>query len=234
VPADHASRLRPLAAESLVELAYGSIRESIIAGRFAMGEHLVESRIAEELEISRGPVREALRRLGQEGLVEERPRRGTFVREISADDFVDIYNVRIAIETAAVRLVTARRPDLAPVEETIRRLGGAARRRQVAKAVEFEFRIHEQLCELSENGYLLGVFRSLAGPVRMALALDDAAYEQLEDLVPEHEVLIDAIRSGDGERAATALREHIVSTVGPVLARLGGDAGRLLGTQHLR
>jgi DNA-binding GntR family transcriptional regulator len=233
VPPSPGNRLTALTAESLVELAYGSIRESIIAGRFQMGEHLIESRIADELEVSRGPVREALRRLGQEGLVEERPRRGTFVCEISADDFVDIYNVRIAIETAAVRLVAGMHADLAPVEDTVRRLGGAARKHQVAKAVELEFRIHEQLCELSGNRYLVGVFRSLAGPVRMALGLDDAAYEHLGDLVPEHEALLEAVRDGDGDHAAVAMHEHIVSTVEPVLGRLGGDSSRLLGAQRL-
>jgi GntR family transcriptional regulator of gluconate operon len=218
----------PLAADSLVELAYESIRESIIAGRFRMGEHLVEGRIAEELQVSRGPVREALRRLAQEGLVDERPRRGTFVREISGIDFVDIYNVRIGVETVAIRLVTAAQPPLAPIEETIRRLGAAARKRQIARAVDLEFRVHEQLCEASGNPYLLGVFRSLAGPVRMALTLDDSAYENLEDLVGEHELLLDAIRTGDGDQAAAAIHDHILSTVAPVLARLGGDAGRLL------
>jgi DNA-binding GntR family transcriptional regulator len=112
-------------------------------------------------------------------------------------------------------------------------MGAAARKRQVAKAVELEFRVHEQLCELSKNQYMVSVFRSLAGPVRMALGLDDAAYEQLEDLVPEHETLLDALRTGDGEHAAAALRDHIVSTVGPVLDRLGGDPARLLGPQRL-
>jgi DNA-binding GntR family transcriptional regulator len=217
-----------LSTDSLVELAYDSIRRSILSGQFKPGEHLVESRIAAEMEISRAPVREAMQRLAQEGLTVEKPRRGSFVREVNAKDFVDIYNSRIAIESTAVRLAVRNEASLAPIEKTIGALEKAARRGDVARTVDLEWQVHEQICEASGNQYIALIFRSLAGPIRVALGMDDAAYENLEDVATEHLPLLKAMSSGDANLAARTMEDHIVSTVGPVLERLGGDPGDLL------
>jgi DNA-binding GntR family transcriptional regulator len=222
------SRFKPLEADSLVTLAYESIRQSIIDGRYQMGEHIVESGVAAELGISRAPVREALKRLTQEGLAVEHPRRGTFVREITARDFIDIYNVRLAVESAAVRLVVRKQAPLDKIESAVAKIGRAASKGDVARTVGLELKVHELICEASGNSYLLSVFQSLLGAVHLALGLDDAAYENLEDVTTEHEALVDALRSGDAEQAAAALHQHIVATVGPVLERLGGDPAELL------
>jgi DNA-binding GntR family transcriptional regulator len=221
-------KLARLAPQSLAELAYRSLRESIVTHRFAAGERLVETRLAEELGTSRAPVREALRRLAEEHLVVERPRQGTFVREFTAEDFVDIYNLRMAIETAAIRLVTRRGEGLEPLEAILEDMGDAAGRERPDEVAELEFRLHETLCEMSGNAYLSVVFRSLAAQIRVALALDDAQYADLHDIVAEHVPLLEAIRSGDERRAAVVLQQHVLATVGPVLARLGGSPDDLL------
>jgi len=221
-------RLERLAPQSLSELAYRSIRESIIGGRFAAGERLVETRLAEELGVSRAPIREALRRLAEEHLVVERPRQGTFVRRFTAEDFVDIYNVRMAIEIAAIRLVTRRGADLQPLEAILEEMREAAAHGRPDEVAELEFRLHETLCVLSGNDHLAAVFRSLAAQIRVALALDDAQYADLDDIVAEHVPVLEAIRSGDERHAATVLGEHVLATVGPVLDRLGGSPEGLL------
>src|SRR4249919_4163351 len=98
--------LQPLQApRSLAEDAADRIREQILAGGFTQGEHLVEARIAEQLNVSRGPVREAFKLLRSEGLLQEEPRRGTFVVSLSADDVREIYGLRAAIEGRAARLL---------------------------------------------------------------------------------------------------------------------------------
>lgn len=227
------ARYQPASVDSLVQIAYEAIRSTILEGKYEPGEHLVETRIAEELATSRAPIREAFRRLEQEGLVEKKPRRGFFVREMTAQDFVDIYNVRIAIECAAARLVARRRPSLAAIEQTIGILHDAARRGDVTATVDLELLVHQQICDASGNAFLASVFRSVAGPTRMALAMDDAAYEHLEDAATEHIPLLAALRGGDGDAAAAALYDHIVSTVSGVLTRLGGDERDLLGGSPL-
>ena len=91
--------LAPLTApRSLAEDAADRIREQILSGGFSQGEHLVEAKIAEQLAISRGPVREAFKLLRSEGLLNEEPRRGTFVVSLSTDDVRDIYGLRAALE----------------------------------------------------------------------------------------------------------------------------------------
>jgi GntR family transcriptional regulator of gluconate operon len=85
-------------AETLSDMTTELLRERILAGDFNLGERLVEARIARRLQISRGPVREALRQLRAEGLVREEPRRGVFVVDLTVDDVREIYELRAAIE----------------------------------------------------------------------------------------------------------------------------------------
>jgi DNA-binding GntR family transcriptional regulator len=223
--ASSSRQLQPVTSpDSLVELAYDSLRRSILAGKLKPGEHLVEARIASELEISRAPVREAMQRLNLQGLTVEKPRRGSFVREIGAGELVDIYNAEAAIEGAAMRLAVERGASLKPIETTLQALKKAAKRGDFSKTVDLELRFHEQICEASGNEYMLLIFRSLAGPIRLALGVDSATYENLEDVATEHVHLLDAMRSADANLAVNAIHEHIVSTIGPVLERLDGQA----------
>src|SRR5204863_6084061 len=98
------TRLTPIEApRSLAGDAADRIREEILAGGFRPGDHLVEAKIADQLSISRGPVREAFKLLRSEGLLKEEPRRGTFVVSMSAGDVRDIYGLRAALEGRAAR-----------------------------------------------------------------------------------------------------------------------------------
>src|SRR5262245_19785241 len=96
--------LRRVVRTSVADAAHTSIRDAIVTAAFAPGEQLVETRIAESMGVGRGTAREALRRLRDEGLVVGEPNRGVFVRDITATDIVDIYNLRIGIEGVAIRL----------------------------------------------------------------------------------------------------------------------------------
>src|SRR4026208_1562785 len=120
--------LAPLAApRSLAEDAADRIRAQILSGGFSQGEHLVEAKIAEQLAISRGPVREAFKLLRAEGLLKEEPRRGTFVVSLTADDVREIYGLRAALEGRAARLLARGRDTkaLARVRELAGQIDGA-------------------------------------------------------------------------------------------------------------
>src|SRR5581483_6459041 len=149
------------------------------------------------------------------------PRRGSFVRRFDVRDLIDIYNVRLAIETAAVRLVVRRGDSLAPLEQVIGGMRAAAERNDFAGVVAGEFTFHERLFELASNEYLLQTFRSLAAQIRLALSLDNRTFQNLFDVVDEHVSLLEALRAGDDTSAARAIQDHIVSTVGAVLAEHG-------------
>jgi DNA-binding GntR family transcriptional regulator len=221
------ARLEPVKHESLVELAYRSVRQSILSGRFPMGARLVETRLADELGVSRAPVREALRRLREEQLVVDLPRRGSVVRSFDADDLVHIYNLRIIVEVGAVRLAVRAGAPTAPLREQIRRMAQAARRGDAHAVAAAELAFHEALIESAGNPYLSAVFRMVSAQVQIAMALDNSTYD-LATVAGEHRALVGYLAAGDEEEAALEIRRHIVSTVDAVLARLGGATAALL------
>lgn len=221
-------RLAPVRSETLSRQAYLAIRASILDGRLAPGEQLVESHLADQLGVSRGPVRDALRELVEDCLAVERPRAGTSVRDIGADDLVDIYNVRLAVEALAMRLCIRRRASTARLRELIAEMRAAAAANDANQVVERELRFHEQLCRESGSEQLLRMFHRLEGPVHLALAMDDATYASLADIAEEHLPIVDAIDAGDDRGAIAVIDEHVMSTIGVLVARRGGDPAELV------
>lgn len=225
-------RLGKLDQGSLSERVYETLRSSIISGRFAPGERLVENDLAEDLGVSRAPVREAFRKLADEQLVEERPRYGTYVREFSAKDFVDTYNLVSAIESLAVRLIVRQQSSLEPLESIVDRMSEAAERGDLHQVVEIELEFHRRLCSAAGNYQLDNVFRLLSGMAGMALSLDDATYEDIRQIAAEHRPLLDTLRdaasTGREEQAVYAIRSHIRASLGEVMSRLGGDPSEVL------
>lgn len=225
-------RLGRLDQGSLSERAYKVIRGSIISGRFEPGERLVEEDLAGDLGVSRAPIREAFRRLADEQLVVEKPRYGTYVREFTAKDFVDIYNLLGAIESLSVRLIVRNGVSLQPLGRIVEDMSEAAKAGDLPQVVETELDFHRELCSMADNPHLDNVFRLLSGLAGIALSLDDAAYDDITDIVSEHYPLLSEIEkakeTGDEERAVFAVRSHIRASLGEVMSRLGGDPSDVL------
>jgi GntR family transcriptional regulator, gluconate operon transcriptional repressor len=201
--------LHPLRGETLAVQAADAIRELIAAGHVAGGERLVEARLAEQLGVSRGPVRDALLLLTAEGLVRDEPRRGTFVVRLSEKDVLEIYDLRIAVETAAVRLIVRRgNPEsLAILERTIEDMRAASL--DAPLTAEADLRFHGAVCELSGNSRLRDVHRRYATELRILLRLDEEKLPHEQGAaVTEHEELLAALRSGP-EAAEAAFRAHL-------------------------
>jgi DNA-binding GntR family transcriptional regulator len=220
--------LNPLRSPSLVELAYRSIRDSILSGYLPMGSRLLDTRLAQELEISRGTVRDALTRLVDEGLVVEQPRQGMFVREFGPQDVIDIYNVRVALEPTAARLAVRHGVDIAGLESILERMREAADAGDVPTVSAMETAFHLEICEASRNEHLVDCYRMIQSRVRMALSLDNRGNEDYRSIADRHEPILEALRSGDEVRAAGAVHAHIVGHVDEVLDRLGADPSGLL------
>ena len=205
------ARLRPLAApRSLTEDAADRIREQILGGGFRQGEHLVEAKIAEQLNISRGPVREAFKLLRAEGLLNEEPRRGTFVVSLTAQDVRDIYGLRAALEGRAARLI-ARSQDPAALDR-LRELADDIDRAVMANdaiaAGRADLAFHEGLCELCGNSRIHEVFMRYVPTLRGLLRLDEQVVGSLDEISSQHRPFVKAIESGDEEGAARLLSEH--------------------------
>ncbi|MBU6485554.1 MAG: GntR family transcriptional regulator, partial [Betaproteobacteria bacterium] len=157
----HAARPSGKAAvadRSLVVIAYRTMRARILDNRWAPGYRALEQELAQELGMSRTPVREALIRLQKEGLVEVIPRHGMRVLPVSADDMRDIYQVLTALESMAAELVARRKPseaELAPLVDASRAMARALKANDLDAWAAADERFHRHLIELSGNQLLI-------------------------------------------------------------------------------
>ena len=203
--------LRPIdLGRSLAENAADRIREQVLIGGYTQGQHLVEAKIADELQISRGPVREAFKMLRAEGLVTEEPRRGTFVVSITPQDVRDIYGLRAAIEGAAARLLcrAADAATIARLEAAADAIGAAAATGDAVAVAHADLAFHESLCELSGNSRLLETFRRHVPVLRGLLRMDERIMPSIEHVADQHRPVVAAIRAGDEAEAVRLVTEH--------------------------
>ena len=196
------------------------LRVRILSGSFEPGKRLIEAEIARQLQTSRGPVREALAELRAEGLVIDRPRRGSFVVELGADDIRDIYELRAALESRAARLIIARKNDSAI--EHLGEIVGELREAAVANDAEGFARLdalfHTELCRLSGNERIHRAFVQNAGVLGALLRIEiTTQYDTLDGLLIEHEELFRDISSGDVRRAERGCERHLTGALDRVI-----------------
>jgi DNA-binding GntR family transcriptional regulator len=200
----------PIRADSVVELAYERIRGLILDGDFPPGARIGQVELADQLAISRTPVREALRRLTGEGLVEFTPNRGFRAAGLGLDEVVRRLEVRLLLEPGIARLAAARRTDaqLAALQEAIVR-EEAAGSREAAHDASRDF--HLVLAEATGNRELVSVFASMwiVEVGRRLLARRAVRSEFQGADASEHRAIAAAVQARDGERAARLMEEHI-------------------------
>jgi DNA-binding GntR family transcriptional regulator len=194
---------------SLADKAYQAIRELIVSLELAPGAVIDEPELMERLGIGRTPVREGLRRLAHERLVEVYPRRGMFVTGVDVRELARLSEVRAVLEPEAARLAAERATglDRAAIAELLDEL--AAGGRDDRELMELDERIHGAVYRAAHNDLLeatLGQYYVLALRI-WSMALD--RQEELEEAVDAHRTLLEAIRDGDGERAAETMRAHV-------------------------
>ena len=205
--------LEPLAVETTSGVIAKRIRAAIVDGTLPPGLQLAEARLARHLAVSRGPVREAMQRLIQEGLLRSERHRGVFVVELGFDDVADVYLARAAVERAAVNSIV-RRCDPTVIEalervlDDMRRAAAADGWDDVARD---DLRFHGALVAAAGSDRLLRMFHTLEAESRMCLTALEANYTEWQDLVAEHEAIADALRRFDRDWALALLDEHFES-----------------------
>lgn len=200
---------------SIAEQVYEHLRAAILSGELEQGSRVVEAQIAKNLQISRAPVREAVNRLLQDGLLESKTHFGTSVIRMTMSKIRSLYELRAAIEGLAIREVTRKRKslDLSPLDSCITVMKRHARKKELDKFVGAELEFHRILCELSGNPYVMKVSDMLNAQIRMALTIDNSYYENLVDAADEHEPVLDAIKKGDAGKARMLIEAHILSSL---------------------
>jgi DNA-binding GntR family transcriptional regulator len=192
--------------QSLADKAYQEIRRLIVSLELAPGAVIDERELIERLEIGRTPVREALRRLAHERLVEVYPRRGMFVTGVDVRELARLSEVRELLEPEAARLAAERATDVDRAELGALLLELDAGRSEL---IDLDERIHRAVYRAAHNDLLeatLEQYYVLALRI-WSIALDRA--HELEEAVAEHRALLEAIQAGDGDRAADTMRAHV-------------------------
>lgn len=197
------------------------IRERIIDGTFAPGDQLGEIALAEQLGVSRGPVREALQRLIQEGLLDNRPHRGVFVIELGRKDIVDVYRARAAIEKAAASLLVERREPAAfdRLERLVEGMAAAVERNRWSRVALLDREFHETMVAAAGSKRLSRMFRTLLAETAMCIGALEPAYPRRREIVREHKELLGALRLADEASVHECVEAHLDSAVTDLEAR---------------
>jgi DNA-binding GntR family transcriptional regulator len=208
---------------SVVDQVYEAIRERISNGSLPRGARVHQEDLALELGVSRTPVREALRRLAAEGLVEMRTNRGARVADVDQGGMLSAYDARLVVEPGAARLAASRR-----LAEPLARMRAAvADQRRAVRSVQRSFEanreFHLALVAASGNEYLVALAERL-WVARIGATIYERQVETQERMlldVGEHEQILAAIEAGDGRRAESLTRRHLSDAMKRSLDILG-------------
>ena len=196
---------------TLWQRVYDHLRNEILSGSLTPGAELSEVALAESLGVSRGPIREAIGRLASEGLVTVRPRRGAVVSSLSTEEFLELYQVREALELMAVKLAVPRLgpEDITALQSLIDEMSTRAERNQVAEFFEANTAFHARLVDASGNGKLADLYRQLLDQLGRYRRSSLRLRGNLQRSIAEHAAILRAAKRGDTERAARLMSEHI-------------------------
>jgi DNA-binding GntR family transcriptional regulator len=197
---------------NLREQALASLRTAITSGQLPPQTPMVETELSEQLRISRGTLREAMRQLQQEGLLVVAARGRLYVRSLGPKEIEDIFAVRSALESLAASTL-ASRDDRAVAVDRLRGLldlmAQAVSNEDLERRIEADLDFHRTLCQLTGNEMLLHTWQSLEGSIRMSIMYAGRAPALGNMDVDRHSVIVDAIASGDAAAAFAAVEEHL-------------------------
>ncbi|WP_120521046.1 GntR family transcriptional regulator [Arthrobacter celericrescens] len=200
------------------QLIADQLREQIVQGAFLPGQQVNESVLAVQLNTSRGPIREALQRLSQEGILVNKRNRGVFVRELTSEDIREIYAVRQALESTAAEELLASPSET--IEETCsvleETLGEMAKQVAVSNWQEIarlDMQFHTSFVSGTGNSRLIRSYKTLAAESRMCILNLEVSYPRVDALVEEHQVLLDLLARRDRKALLRAIRLHLEKAV---------------------
>jgi DNA-binding GntR family transcriptional regulator len=202
------------------QLIADHLREQIIQGIFRPGQQINESVLAGQLSTSRGPVREALQRLTQEGLLVSLRNRGVFVKELTTDDIREIYAVREAIELSSAKMLLAAGPERINLTSQSLKQSLTDMEKQVTLSdwqaiARLDMQFHTSFVEGTGNSRLIRIYDTLAAESRMcilswwATCNLQASYSRPDALVQEHQNILDLLQAGDSEGLQRAISHHL-------------------------
>lgn len=205
--------LKPIRSKSLVDEIVDAIVEATATGVFLPGDRIVEAEVARSMNVSRIPVREALRLLESQGVVVSERYRGMRLMSVNIEQLEKTLQVRLALERlAGVSVLERLKSDaglLAPLEEIVVEMRAAAQRSDGFEVASLDTGFHRTLCELSGNEVLLRTWEPLSRQLTIIFGLATMR-KDISGIVDEHDELIDALKSGDLAAYDAVMERHIL------------------------
>ena len=199
------------------------LRQSIMTGELPPGTRLIELELARQLGVSRGPLREAMRILETEGILESSPGRGSSVTQFSEKDIREVYSLRAVLEQEAIRRAAmySKDEDLDQLQIILDALFEAAEEGNLSKVTELDFQFHAQIWNMADHQLLMQVLQGITTQIRMFLAVQTHLYNDLAEGISDHQKLLDSLKDSDGESGAQIMKNHLQVAEDVILTHLG-------------
>jgi DNA-binding GntR family transcriptional regulator len=222
-------------AASLSDQAMTAIRAAVRDGTLQAGQLYSAYQIASYLGVSRSPVREALMRLAEAGMVSFERNRGFRIVIPSPADIADVFQLRLLLEVPAARRAALRAPAAlaAGLRAELAQMRGAADARDEVLFMRHDQRLHRLILEAAGNARLTAVVDNLRDTTRILGASTADRSRDLNDITAEHEPIVDAIVAADAAAAADAMARHVAHTGKLLIAQAVGDAGGAVSAEAL-
>jgi DNA-binding GntR family transcriptional regulator len=200
----------PLKHQKAPVAVLAQIRQAILSGTLPAGSQLREAHIAEEMGLSRSPIREALSRLEEEGLVEKVPFKGAFVASVSPESVAEVAALRALVEPYAVSaaIPTLKESDWKSLQRLIDQLDRAAGNDPTTE-IEKHLAFHRYFYERCGNAALLSIWRDWESKLKLFFILDHEAFQNSHDVAGVHQELLAVIKAGDQDEIRTAFAHHV-------------------------
>ncbi|WP_274651037.1 GntR family transcriptional regulator [Paenibacillus humicola] len=202
------------------------IRNAILRGQLKPGDRLREITISKEMGVSRGPIREAIRTLEQEGLLLSSPYKETVVAEFSKEEVIEVLiPIRLTIELFAIRSGLSRmnEENFAAMSRFVEAMKAAAEQKDLVRLVDSDISFHEYLIQTSHAVNVMNIWSSIVNRIRLHFFVQGPMYSDPKQIYEEHEVLLEAMKAKDVERTCRLMKAHIYDENVTILQN--GDLG---------
>lgn len=220
VPESGNGRIQPLQAPRTYRTgALETLRSAIFDGTLPSGTPLVERQLAEDMGVSRAPIREALRQLEEEGLVVNIPYKGSYVAQIDRDRLEEILSLRLVLEVFAAELAFPefKRTQAEQLRQIVEQMDAA--KNDPVRLADLDMAFHRTFYQLSDHTLLLQVWTTIERQMRLFLSMNQRSYESMTDWIDSHRQVLQAMQGDDVEAAKAAVRRHILERTQQLLAQ---------------
>jgi DNA-binding GntR family transcriptional regulator len=208
--------------DTLNQRVYNQLREMILSGALEGGTQIEERQLAEEMGVSRTPLREAIGQLSNEGIIEYRPYRGNYVRTFTAKQVNDLYQVRMALESLAMRLAIPKlsQEHIHKIRQILDDVERALQNNDMDGYNEADRRFHKAILDISGNETLKEAMDRLSAQIQMVRVIANQDHDVVESTARERPLILAALEARDADEAARLMEEHIDGVRRAVVAQL--------------